>query len=275
MLDFSNIQGIIFDLDGTLYEDTAHFQYYAQRLAARLSRDVRDLYRRDVDSVWEGKHTLKLGRVYDRTQDLVLETTAGGRVLQAWDWKGKPLSAGQVQKIYPRPLEFDLTKIISIGDGWWIPAACAYHYGLEETYSAYLETRDYLSSGKAVLTPIPGLVSWLEGLKGEISLIVATNSNLEDANHILKSLGLEEIMDKIYPEAEKPRYAQEVFLKAAREAGISEQRILSIGDNFLNDIFPAQQLGMKTCLLDPHGLYREDAADLVLKSLRELFQTPD
>lgn len=30
-MDLANIRGIIFDLDGTLYEDTEHFRYYAER----------------------------------------------------------------------------------------------------------------------------------------------------------------------------------------------------------------------------------------------------
>lgn len=266
-----NLLGIVFDLDGTLYEDTDHFHYFAQRLAQRLPKPKRALFWQDLRSAWAGKHTLRLGRVYDRRRDLILETTPAGRVLKAWDWQGKPVSEAQINERYPVPVQFDMTAMISLGDGWWLPTACAYHYGLEKTYDAYLETKDYLGGEEAVLTPLPGLAAWLAEIKNRLRLVVVTNSDLADTNRLLANLGLEKVLTEIYPDAEKPQNAEKVFQQVAAETEIPLNLLLSVGDNYLNDIYPAAQLGMRTCLIDPHGLYGEGAADLVVRSLRDLY----
>lgn len=267
-MDLANIRGIIFDLDGTLYEDTEHFRYYAERLAKRLPSKRRKEYWLDVQAIWDGQHVLRLGRVFDRMRDLVLETTPDGKVLKAWTWQGEPYD----EKLYSQPVSFDMTKMISIGDGWWIPSAAAYHHGLKETYNAYLETKDYLSSPGASLTPIPGLASWLAKLQEQVKMVVVTNSDLADTKRILKNVGLDHILTSIYPDANKPKRTREVLTQVAQELALPNEQILSVGDNYLNDIFPAQQLGMKTCLIDPHGIYAPDTADIVIRSLRELYQ---
>ena len=262
---------LIFDLDGTLYEDTDHFDFYSQRLAERLPEECRPFYFRDEAASRQGTHVLRMGRVYDRRQDWVLATTPDGHVLQAWTWSGDEVSAADRLATYSEPVSFDMQWMLSIGDSWWIPAACAYHYGLESTYQAYLEAKDFLASDQASLTPIPGVKEGLEKLKSHCRLVVATNSDMTDTRRILQALGLEKAFSAIYSDCRKPARSRALFTQIAEELGVKADRTLSVGDNYLNDIYPAMQLGMAGCLIDPHRLQPEEVADFSARSLADCF----
>jgi FMN phosphatase YigB (HAD superfamily) len=61
-MDLSRVNLIIYDLDGTLYEDTHHFDYYAKELKNRLSSDVQDAFQADYEAAVQDKHPLRIGR---------------------------------------------------------------------------------------------------------------------------------------------------------------------------------------------------------------------
>ncbi len=220
----------------------------------------------------QGRHVLRMGRTYDRRRDMVLETTADGWVRRAWDWLGTEIGADQRSLWYPQPVQFDMQWMISIGDNWWIPTACAYHHGVESTYDAYLAAKEYLASDAASLTPISGVKDGLAALKRTTKLVVATNSDWADTMRILRHLGLAAAFHGIYPDCQKPKYSTAVFQRISRELAVPPQCCLSVGDNYLNDIYPAARLGMQTCLIDPYDLYGDDHADLRIRSLGDVFR---
>lgn len=272
MRSLGKLEGIIFDLDGTLYADTDHFSYFSKLLAQKLPASVRGEYFQQEQAIWHGNHCLRIGRTYDRKNDYVLEATPEGVVLAAWTWQGARLPDTSVAKLYTQPITFDMNSMISIGDGWWIPTACAYHFGVDSTYDAYLETKDYLASEEARVSPIPGVKEALTNLSNRMKLIVATNSDEKDTRRILKRLGLSQIFDSLYCECQKPQFAKRTLHQIVSDNQIPYNYWLSVGDNYLNDIYPAYQLGMRTCLIDPLALYKGDEVDVVLSSLDQLFR---
>ncbi len=271
-MDWSQWDAIIFDLDGTLYEDTDHFAYFSQRLADKLPEANRSAYLEDEAAAKQGRHVLRMGRVYDRRRDLVVEATPEGRVQRAWDWQGEELDERQRRRFYSDPVAFDMQWMISIGDHWWIPTACAYHHGVDSTYDAYLAAKDYLASDAASLTPIPGVKEGLAGLRESTQLVVATNSDLADTKRILNHLGLTDIVHAVYPDSRKPQCSKAVLQRIMAELDLAPQRCLAVGDNYLNDVYPAAQLGMGTCLIDPYGLYGSAHADILVSSLGSVFR---
>ncbi|GEM_PF-2522972 len=66
-IDPKKIELFLFDLDGTLYEDQDHFDYYAKCLAERLKPEKRDFFGRiytlpageTIPLAWEGYMTWK------------------------------------------------------------------------------------------------------------------------------------------------------------------------------------------------------------------------
>ncbi|MBE3596555.1 MAG: HAD family hydrolase [Hydrogenibacillus sp.] len=264
---------IVFDLDGTLYEETHHFDYYAEQIAARLPEAARNDFWRDYRDALDGRHTLRIGRAYDAAHDLILAHRRG-RVTDAWHWDGAPLSATEVEQRYPEPLTFDRKELLNVGDQWWLPASVAVHYGIAEKAlgEAFLATRDFMQSEAFHMRPIPGLFEWIDAFRvhgGKTALM--TNSPEPDSRTILKKLGLDQAFDALIFWAEKP-LKTEAHLRALLERfQVAPTDAASVGDNWQNDIAPARRLGMKTVYIDAFGLAEGDDADWILPSLRTAF----
>jgi FMN phosphatase YigB (HAD superfamily) len=266
------INTIVFDLDGTLYEDTHHFQYYADLLKQKLPDDVRQSFEQDYAAVGEGSHTLKVGRVYDAEKDLVL-SHENGVVKTGWTWTGERVPEEELSKHYSKePLQFDLLNMLSIGDLWWVPVSIAKHYGLtsEEAYKAFLETRDHMMTDEFVMEPLKEFAEVLEKLHSSYNLVLMTNSPQTDSDIILKKLGFTSYFhDKIF-EANKPVRTADQLTYISKKWNVPFENMLSVGDNYINEILPAALLGCKTIFIDPFDLYKKSDATYTVNGLHEL-----
>lgn len=64
---------VLYDLDGTLYENTDQYEYYAGRLASRLDEPHRSRFWEDYGRALAGRHALKFGRTYDLARRLIVD----------------------------------------------------------------------------------------------------------------------------------------------------------------------------------------------------------
>ncbi len=262
----------VFDLDGTLYEGTRHFDYYASILAGELDPARGAAYLEEYRQARDGCHTLRVGRVYDPGRDLVL-APSGARVREACTWDGQALDPADVAALYPTPVDPEQHHLINIGDLWWIPPALGHHYGLslEQAHQAFLETRRYMSSPGFDLPRVPGLregLTSLRGLPDPVGLVLATNSAEPNSRPLLEKLGLTEVFDRCCFQCRKPEGLRELLPGLAAESGVQFSAILSVGDNYRNDIAPARRLGCRTAYIDPHGAGGQ--SDLRVRSVGEL-----
>lgn len=267
---FKEAQLIIFDLDGTLYEDTSMFNHYAHELMLELDEDKKTAFRNEYQKILTGEHILSIGKVYDVERDLVLGVNPITlKVKEAWTWEGEKLPSIEVKHAYPSPILLDFHNMIAIGDGWWLPNACAKHFGVIDTYSAYERTKDFMASDSFELKPIPNLKNALLHLTSRKQCIVLTNSQYEDAIRILDMLELSDLFIDVLSGANKPSQTVSYFKKLIGNYDLSPEQCLSIGDNFINEIAPAIQLGMKTIFID---YYKQDYPEydgIKVKSLAE------
>jgi FMN phosphatase YigB (HAD superfamily) len=268
-MKLTNIKVIVFDLDGTLYENTHHFSYYAKRIEEKLSEDKREKFRSDYEAALSGRHPLKIGSVYDTQRDLIL-MLRDGVVKEAYRWDGTKLTANEVQKMYPNKITVNLDNMFSIGDLWWVPSSIGRHYGLrnEDTYQAFLETRKYMMSPQFQMKPIDGVAETLTEIRDDIKLVLMTNSPKPDSEAILKKLGLSNCFHQKIFEAGKPVKTAERFEWIARTYAVRFDEIMSVGDNLVNDIIPARNLGCKTIYIDSHKIGNEESADIVVEKLK-------
>lgn len=273
-----DIRAIVFDLDGTLYRETHHFDVYARELQKRLPAAVHDAFWADYTAASAGRHALALGRVYDLEHAHVLalaglQTPAGATPVAAgWTWGGEPLPAATIAELYGDGIDLHPRRFVNIGDPWNIAFAVCRHYGLDDAdvSEAFLATRDYMSSPEFVMTPVPGLAPALRRLRGRIRLVLATNSPEPCSAALLAKLDLTNVFDAHHFRAKKPFGMPAVLAATAAAAGASPHSVLSVGDNRRNDIVPAHAFGGRGVLLDAHGLYGPEAADLVLPHIGEL-----
>lgn len=205
------IKVIVFDLDGTLYEDTHHFDYYAKRIAERLEKGKQAFFWQDYHAVLTGIHPLKIGSIYDGKKDAILFLDSNHYVYAVYEWDGTKWPDDAIQKHYPKQITVDLDNMLSIGDLWWVPSTIGRHYGLtnEETYAAFLETRTFMMSPHFTMKRTTGLAELLTQLRQHLFFVLMTNSPRPDSEAILEKLGLTNVFHKKNFSSEKAgRYSQ-------------------------------------------------------------------
>lgn len=265
----SSLKLIVFDLDGTIYEETHHFDYYAERIAEKLPDRYAQSFWEDYRDSLEGKHTLRIGRAYNALHDHII---AHRRLKPeaVWNWEGLSLDQATWSKTYHPKLDPHQPHIVLIGDQWWLPATVAIHYGIskEGLGQAFYETRAFMQSDAFHMRPIPGLRAWIETLKKSgTHVALMTNSPEEDSRAIIGKLGLTNVFDTMIFLAEKPLKTELHLKRLLQIAGAAPEEAMSVGDNWQNDIAPAVALGMKTLLIDPHHLHESEDADAIYPSL--------
>lgn len=262
---------IVFDLDGTLYEDIHHFNYYAERLKDKLPSQKQEIFWKEYKLAEQGEHTLRIGRVYDVVKDLVL-VQQDGTVKEAYKWDGTPLSTEEIKQLYPQQITIDLESMLSIGDLWWVPACVAFHHGLsgESGHQSFLETRSYMMTPEFDMNKITDFKETLLELKVHgIKLVLLTNSPEPDSEVILTKLDLQTVFDKKIFNGKKPTLTPKRFEEIAHEFNVEYNEILSVGDNWINEILPAQKLGCSTILIDAHHISNNESADIVVETMTQ------
>jgi FMN phosphatase YigB (HAD superfamily) len=270
-MKLNEVKAIVFDLDGTLYEDTHHFKYYAESISRRLPKNLHEKFMLEYNSAVSGKHTLKVGRIYDTEKDLIIEHRTK-KVRNAYTWDGEALEKSKVKELYDGEVEIDMQRFISIGDLWWMPGVIGLHYGLHrpEIHSCFLETREYMMSKEFVMHPVQNFKEMLEDLNPYIKLILLTNSPEPDSETILEKLGIEHVFHKKIFQGKKPSKTLERFEEVCKEFNLCFNEILSIGDNYINDILPVKNTGCKTIYIDTYHIGHKEDADYVVYSISEV-----
>lgn len=274
-LDLNALRVIVYDLDGTVYDDTRHFELYAREIQSHLPDAVREAFWADYTAAVEGRHAaLRIGTFYDAERDLILETRAG-RAVRALHWDGSELPPLVRQSLYPGLVEPDHASIMNVGDLWWVPTAISAHHGgvAEKHQQAFLRIRDVMSDPEFVVRPISELQETIESLRGRVVQVLATNSPQPDSESIMRKVGLLGLFDRMYFRSNKPAGLKAIFDEVAADFGIPFHSILSVGDNLINEIAPAKAMGCQTVFIDPHDLGAAREADLVVRTMTDFLPT--
>jgi FMN phosphatase YigB (HAD superfamily) len=270
-MDLSRISMIIYDLDGTLYEDTHHFDFYANELKKRLPEDVQEKFQADYDAARRDEHPIRIGRTYDAIRDLIL-VQIKGQVQEAYTYDGVRLPDEKVQELYPNGVKVNLEDMFSIGDLWWVPSCIARHYGLPDakTSEAFLATREYMMGPEFHMNKIPNLLESIAASRSNgVKQVLVTNSPQPDSEKILDKLGLLNSFDEKVFFARKPSGTKAVFERLSQQFEVPFDRILSVGDNWVNEILPALELGCQTVYIDPHDIGETLETTVRVKSMQD------
>ncbi|MCT8137540.1 HAD family hydrolase [Anaerobacillus sp. CMMVII] len=269
---FEHSKLFIFDLDGTLYEGTDHFDYYAERLLLDVAKENKEAFKSDYEKIKGGSHPVKIGKAYDVERDTVLTLDPFTlRVVKVEKWNGEKWTDEKRIDVYSNLVSFDFESMIAIGDGWWLPFVVAKHYGIKDCYPRYVETKEYMVTEKFELEEIPGVREGLMLLKESKKIVLVTNSDIDDVGRLLKELNLDEAFEHVVTSAKKPSRTVEIFKKLMKQYAVSPEEVVSIGDNFINEIAPAIQLGMKGIYIDPLEKELQHSQLKVVRSLGDLF----
>lgn len=146
------------------------------------------------------------------------------------------------------------TEFDGCADAYTAVAMWAHERGLERDRmtAAFLRGRAELDAGRVDITTPEGVIDRL-GCKTDWHRVLVTNSPLASTITLTQRLGLHPVLDAIIGDAAKP-LGLEALLAAGGELDARRwQRIVSIGDIWVNDLAPVQAVGGDTGLIERHS----------------------
>lgn len=121
----------------------------------------------------------------------------------------------------------------------------------EQLSAAYRESRQQLAAGTVAIAAAPGLHGLLDSLNGRVHRILVTNSPSTGIHESLTALGLDDTIDTVITEAQKPAGFDDLL--AMWTAHRAPNTILSVGDVWENDIRQPLDAGCATAYIDRFG----------------------
>lgn len=250
----SGIDTVIFDLDGTLYEDVRVYDRFAEELAGFLPPEKRSVYLEAWERAKVGESVARVGMGYDTLRD-VLFRFDGREVTTYAGWDGRELPPQSP----PLPAEtgppVDTPALgpgrLIIGDWWYLPDVLAAHYGIpaDRRSVAFNEVRTFMASDAFRLRPEPGVTELLSELRGRGKRLLAmSNSPADSVSAVLGELDLLERFDLVITDSQKP-----AGMRRYIEGTDHPDRILSVGDVYVNEIQPVLEAGGAAVYIDRHG----------------------
>ncbi|GMA56667.1 FMN phosphatase YigB (HAD superfamily) [Alicyclobacillus sacchari] len=228
----ANCKLFIFDLDGTVYAETEHFEHYLQQLATFVGEEQRAAFLREARAGIAEDDGAFYGRAFTRAT-------------------GEPVA------LEDEPSE----QHLHVDDPWGVLQAVAARHGVSVTDrdKAFLRTRDFMAGAFAMM-PLAGLRDAMVALRREgRHVVMATNSPEPDSRAILRKLELEDVLEDYVFQARKPYRTAEHFTRWLTAYDIPPAQAVSVGDHYRNEMRPAIKLGMNTIYIDRYiGQPRSD-----------------
>ncbi|WP_196220079.1 HAD family hydrolase [Terrilactibacillus tamarindi] len=265
-------KAIIFDLDGTLYEGDEHFKLYVKLTSEKLSQEKdKKQYVQEVRDVLNGKHPMRIGTVLDKKRRNILTVDPiTFDIKKVTDWLGNKLSEDKVLDLYGSKIKYNVHQFTFIGDGWSPPVAVAAQYGLspEIVRAVYHQVKEKMVGEDYKLPITEGLKEGLWRLKkASKTLILMTNSDEADVRRLLDALGLTSCFNYLLTSAKKPFKSTANFKNILERYHLVPEDVVSVGDNFFNEIAPALRLGMKGVYITQNDFPYKSANLTVVKTL--------
>ncbi|MBB3111468.1 FMN phosphatase YigB (HAD superfamily) [Paenibacillus phyllosphaerae] len=267
----SDLKVIIFDMDGTLYQDHTFMERYIRYLLADTEAEahMESAVALGTD-ILSGSHPVQCGHFYHVDEDVVLVRETG-RFIQALNWEGNvvPIASGLADAGADESVM--MKQLVPFGDPWGVAAVIGRRYKLPERkrQEAFERVRREMVQEPYRFAYSSSLFEALAALTAVDKKIVMTNTYLESGLEFLHYMQIYPLFDEVYCGAEKPdgiaKYMTELLAQ-----GYKPEQILSVGDNPWNDLEPVRQLGGRTCLISPYASAESSKWDIRLTELDEL-----
>ncbi len=255
-----NIKTVVFDLDGTIYQNLEFYKDYLHF----LTQDTKY-------SDWEGELVQFTRRVFDGE---ILEMNRFYRVAPL-----APRTAGELftklgeqlceTLAYSQALERQ--DIIYLGDAWALVTFIGKSLGLLEggrADSVYRRTRTQMERDR---------MSGNERLKQAISklcerrrVLLMSNSYEQTAQEFLHQLGYDGLFPHLFCSANKPHGMIARLEEFDPNLFRAPETVLAIGDHAYNDLMPIAQCGGRTAWMNPFERVSHHECDIELATLEEL-----
>lgn len=266
-----DIQVIIFDLDGTLYQDHSFMYRYLNYM---VDGGPHEPYKADIlqdlSNILQGQHSCKIGNFYYVPNKLCFHHD-NEKVTAAYTWQGEQ---SQDWDYTNTELLASMEDVIYVGDSWSVLHVLAQFYGIskEKRQEAFMAVRRDMIGESHAIQKHEQVIRLVRELGTKYRKILMTNSQKEAAEGFVSFLGLENAFDEITFGGEKPYGLEGRIKQLVQEENIAPHQIVSIGDHAWNDLYPVRRSGGRTVFISPYRSYDTNKWDLQLTSMDELAQ---
>ncbi|MCL6457759.1 MAG: HAD family hydrolase [Gorillibacterium sp.] len=257
-----NIEVVIFDLDGTLYQDGTFYKRYLQLLFEEGEHGTRlGEFLDDMASLLAGRYVGGIGDWYHPASDTWTRGTDPSPVYRNW--------LGVEQSVFPK--EIDAPSIYA-GDAWSLVSIFATRYGVSEQkrQQAFQQVRREMLQGASSFERHHDLYSAIGNLTGVRAKVLLTNSPENTGREFIAALDCLELFTEIQYGAAKPSGLERYMQQLMGRESLRPDQILSIGDHAWNDLYPVRKLGGRTVWLSPYPSSESAQWDIQLSTLDEL-----
>ncbi|MBD7983802.1 hypothetical protein H9649_04350 [Sporosarcina sp. Sa2YVA2] len=256
----NELKVIIFDMDGTLYQDDAFLGRYVSHLLDEtlfddeLGRVIMEAY-----DILDGKHAVQLGYFFDKGHHFVYEHEHFSPT-DCYSWDGSKSDR----------VPSDEDSLQFIGDSWGIAHLYAEKYGIEreKRARAFEKVRYEMIEPRYGILRHDPLFESIAALDVERKIFM-TNTPGETGPAFVEYLTIGSLFNEYIYDAKKP-LGMEAIMKGLMKEGYAPHEILSIGDNPYNDLAPVKRLGGRTCLISQYRHFGVGDWDGTVKTVEEL-----
>ena len=255
-----HIKTVVFDLDGTIYQNNLFHPDYIHFLVEQTpyeswETDLISL----VDDIFVGKR-LVMNDYYCCAPVCADSFTAYVELLENARIPGLTFDASVAR-----------SDTMFLGDAWAVVSLIGSTLGLIQNGRGdliYKKTRCKMSE---------------DGMEGNMRLkaailelgrhyetVLLTNSYEQTALDFLEQLNFSGVFTKIVYSAHKPFGLVENLTRFCPQLAEHPETFLTIGDHAFNDLMPLQQLGAKALWINPFNGVHEAKADVIVHTLDEL-----
>ncbi len=255
------VRTVIFDLDGTIYQNTAFHRDYLRYLVEGTDRaDWAQALIGFADDVFAGKK-LVMNRFYrseagnPQTLDELFLTIAAGIC--------PPMTYEQAR---------DSRGLIYLGDAWAVMALIGATLGLiGNGRGDQIYRRVRAGMEQEGMRGNTALKAAIERLSKRCDVILLSNSYEDTARAFLEQLGFDGVFEHIRYSANKP-FDMIAILKDFNPRMFDQpETVWSIGDHAYNDLMPVSQMGGRTVWINGFDQnVAHPACDVVLMTLDDL-----
>jgi FMN phosphatase YigB (HAD superfamily) len=254
------IKTILFDLDGTVYQNNDFHRTYLSLLIkntpyASWERQLIAL----ADDILSGKG-IPMNRFY----------RAGTKVITSINDLAESLESGAAEDVTFREAYKGLMPgTYFFGDAWALVSLIAETLGIsrEAQDRIFQEVRSRMLEG---IVPNTGLIEAIASLKARYITVLLSNSPQDTADVFIRKLGLQDAFTHIGYGSGKPYGLVKCLTKFVPDALANPGTLLSIGDHVFNEIENVRLLGGKTLWMCPYRHIRYGGCDVRLYTSDEL-----
>ncbi len=255
-----NVRTIIFDLDGTIYQNVSfHRTYLHFLLEGTPWAKWETSFVEFVDDVFAGKK-LVMNRFFQIEQ---VQVATPHEVFVALEQSICP--SVRYEEALTRP------DLIYLGDAWAVVTFLGEKLGLLEDQRGdviYRRVRSHMEQEGMVGNH--RLKEAIYNLSQHCKVILMSNSYEATAKEFLRQLGYEDVFPNLCSSANKPFDMVPKLEELDPQVFAEPETVLSIGDHAYNDLMPIKQKGGRTVWINPFQDIERPECDVELASLDEL-----